>query len=287
MFQDWWSSGLWRNRKANSRSKKQACRGKWRHAPVRRSCETLILDEEHTLPDLAEGTHAVNPLLRFSICFASSSPMACLGPRKKKNKSQFLIPDDASVAPRSTAKSVKSRGSTIGSNTTASGTKKTNSVVSTARKTTPAASPRSSLEASNKLAKTTSRASLVSNGRPRSPHTRSPPPPGAAPSARSSARPPSHSRNSSAASSIRKSPVAQMREEFDELKVKVNSPDSILLRYLHGFDTVSVDFDRIMRIYSWLSSKRQNWSNWKSNYYNSRSSNNKYRPRHRHRWHRR
>ncbi|KAL1929397.1 hypothetical protein VTP01DRAFT_1535 [Rhizomucor pusillus] len=146
----------------------------------------------------------------------------CAGPRKKKNKSQFLSPDDASVAPRSTAKSVKSRGSTIGSNTTASGTKKTNSVVSTARKTTPAASPRSSLEASNKLAKTTSRASLVSNGRPRSPHTRSPPPPGAAPSARSSARPPSHSRNSSAASSIRKSPVAQMREEFDELKVKNN-----------------------------------------------------------------
>lgn len=61
-----------------------------------------------------------------------------------------------------------------------------------------------------------SRASLTPSQRIRSPS----PGPAAARNG-TPGRPANHSRNASAASSIRKSPVAQMREEFDELKLKV------------------------------------------------------------------
>ncbi|KAI9250519.1 SH3-binding, glutamic acid-rich protein-domain-containing protein [Phascolomyces articulosus] len=142
--------------------------------------------------------------------------MVCLGPRKKPAKKPALLsPDDA------TNRSVKG-----------SMTKKKSLTPMSKRKSTASVASRTSTDSATtttpgkQVRRPTSRTSLARSpspdNRPRSPHTRPPPPPGTAPSVRSSARPGSHSRNASNASSIRKSPVAQMREEFDELKVKHN-----------------------------------------------------------------
>ncbi|KAI8140517.1 hypothetical protein BJV82DRAFT_220289 [Fennellomyces sp. T-0311] len=137
--------------------------------------------------------------------------MVCLGPRKKPAKKPGLLsPDDAAT------RSVKG-----------SLTKKKSATPLTKRKSTASVASTNTVDNTGKqLRRPTSRSSIARpaspDNRPRSPHTRPPPPPGTAPSVRSSARPGSHSRNASTASSVRKSPVAQMREEFDELKLKVS-----------------------------------------------------------------
>ncbi|KAI7861029.1 SH3-binding, glutamic acid-rich protein-domain-containing protein [Circinella umbellata] len=143
--------------------------------------------------------------------------MVCLGPRKKPAKKPALLsPDDA------TNRSVKG----------GSMTKKKSLTPMSKRKSTASVASKASTDTTNtttgkQVRRPASRTSLAQrspspDNRPRSPHTRPPPPPGTAPSVRSSARPGSHSRNASTASSIRKSPVAQMREEFDDLKLKHN-----------------------------------------------------------------
>ena len=142
--------------------------------------------------------------------------MVCLGPRKKPAKKPALLsPDDA------TSRSVKG----------GSMTKKKSLTPMSKRKSTASVASKASTDTTNtttgkQVRRPASRTSIAQrspspDNRPRSPHTRPPPPPGTAPSVRSSARPGSHSRNASTASSIRKSPVAQMREEFDDLKLKV------------------------------------------------------------------
>ncbi|KAI9488894.1 SH3-binding, glutamic acid-rich protein-domain-containing protein [Zychaea mexicana] len=150
--------------------------------------------------------------------------MVCLGPRKKPAKKPALLsPDDA------TNRSVKGSMTKKKSLTPLTKRKSTASVASSRNSVDAPGGPNATATTGlggKQVRRPTSRTSLARSpspdNRPRSPHTRPPPPPGTAPSVRSSARPSSHSRNASNASTIKKSPVAQMREEFDELKVKHN-----------------------------------------------------------------
>lgn len=150
--------------------------------------------------------------------------MVCLGPRKKEKKSNLLSPDDAT-----------SRGLKKGSSKLK--TSKTNaslapSIASAAKK-----SPRSSLDTNNKkstLPRPPSRNSLLSNGRTPSPvqRTTSPkPPPSSRPNSmisvksaasavstnntRPTSRTPSH------ASTTKRFPITEMKEEVKDLKAKV------------------------------------------------------------------
>ncbi|CDS06130.1 hypothetical protein LRAMOSA08658 [Lichtheimia ramosa] len=149
--------------------------------------------------------------------------MVCLGPRKKPaKKPQLLSPDDATKT-----RSVKTKRSLIGTRKSTATTTGTTTTANNATATTKTSNRRSvasraSLESTASARKTAAASARSPSPRPRSPATRpQAPPPGTAPSIRSNARPTSmHSRHPSTASSVRKSPVAQLREEYDELKVK-------------------------------------------------------------------
>ncbi|KAI8390809.1 SH3-binding, glutamic acid-rich protein-domain-containing protein [Radiomyces spectabilis] len=146
--------------------------------------------------------------------------MVCLGPRKKEKKAAFLSPEETPVSRTLTDPLRNSkRGSKLKSAKT-SPTPTAGTIAS--RRTTP--SPRSSFETASlsKQGKTTPRNSFANRAnspvsRPTSPHPSRPT--SIAASVRSTTKLTTHSRNASAAST-RKSPIAQMREEFDELKIK-------------------------------------------------------------------
>ncbi|KAF7721279.1 SH3 domain binding glutamic acid-rich protein-like [Apophysomyces ossiformis] len=167
--------------------------------------------------------------------------MVCLGPRKKEKKA--ALSPEVGPTSRGIDPSRAKRGSKLRPPKTTTDTTLSEAPVKTAPKRTSlvslqskrSSSPRASLEKPKAAAATatatakrpSSRNSLLPgrqspnlDARPHSPHhTRI----GTAATARSSAataaRPGTHSRNGSAAS-VKKSPIAQMREDFDELKSK-------------------------------------------------------------------
>ncbi|KAI9308476.1 hypothetical protein BJ944DRAFT_236973 [Cunninghamella echinulata] len=187
--------------------------------------------------------------------------MVCLGPRKKEKKANLLSPDDIPGTSRGISGGPTKRGSKL----KAPSIKSNKDAKSIKQPQQPSASPRSSVD--GRLAQhRTSRTSLNSQRspsphlqqrspsphqqRPTSPNPRRPlSPPSSSPrnsihSVRNSGVPtstsphnknaaattrPGHSRNSSAVS-LKKSPVAQMRQDFDTLKEKNDANEQLIAK---------------------------------------------------------
>ncbi|KAI8099701.1 uncharacterized protein BX664DRAFT_289951 [Halteromyces radiatus] len=154
--------------------------------------------------------------------------MVCLGPRKKEKKSSLLSPDDA----------ITSRGINQSSGATKRGSKlkPPSKVDHTTATTKRSVSPRTSVDGrlsqqrNSRTSLNSQRAVSPTPGRrPQSPQHS---PRQSMTSARNTTpnSRPTHSRNTSAVStaSVKKSPVAQMRQDFDTLKVKNDANEQLI-----------------------------------------------------------